>query len=171
MAWIRLAKVTIERTDHRSGRWQSRRLPPEHSRHVDGRDHTRGGALRVPLDAGELAGKHDRGFIAQREMRRQAGRRVEIGVAMDLPVAKKLGVGQSRDHSENALLFRDAQPSLKADEVPHHAGAILLTELHHGPRAASRAGIVEPNGFHGTEAECLAAALRHDLDRYASFEI
>src|SRR5688500_8399409 len=90
---------------------------------------------------------------------------------MDLAVAKELRVGEPRDHSKNALLLGNPQSGLKADKVPHRAGAILLAELYHGPWATAGAGIVEANGFHGTESERLAATLGHDLDRHASLEI
>src|SRR5690242_1946561 len=90
---------------------------------------------------------------------------------MDGAVTEKLGVGEPWNHPEDALLFRDAKPRLKADEVPHATRAILLTKLHDGIRIAPGARITEPDRLERTEAERVAPSARHLLDRHAPLEV
>src|SRR6266516_8097909 len=101
----------------------------------------------------------------------QCGWRIEIGIAVDRAVAKKLCVGETRNHSENALLFRDTQPGLKADKIPHSTGAILLAKLHDGVRLSTGAGIAQSYRLQWTEAQRIASALGHHLDWHAALEV
>ena len=60
---------------------------------------------------------------------------------------------------------------LEAHDVPQCAQRIILPQLHHRPRPATRARIIEPHRFHRAEAQRIQSALGHHLDRHAAVEI
>src|SRR5205823_4051968 len=107
-------------------------LTSEQPRQVDPREDARGGRLGVSLHARELSGEEKSRVIWGREMRREGARRVDVRVAVDAAEPQELGALESRDHPEHALLLRDRETGLKADQVPHLPRAVFLPELHDG---------------------------------------
>ena len=97
----------------------------EDARHVDAREQPRRRALRVPLDAGELAGKEEAVVVPCGEGRAERRRAVQVRVPVNAPVAQELRLRQAGDRREDALLLRNPEPGLEADEVPHLACPIL----------------------------------------------
>ena len=91
---------------------------------------------------------------------------------MQAAEARELGVLQARDHAEDARLLAVLQLGLEADHVPQRAERVVLAQLHHGvgpPAAVVRIG--EADRLHRAEAQRLAAALGHHLDRQAAVEV
>ena len=72
---------------------------------------------------------------------------------------------------EHALLLGNPEPRLEADQVPHLARPVLPPELHHRVRLAAGARIGQADRLHRAEAQRLAAAARHLLDRQAALEV
>jgi hypothetical protein len=171
VARIRLPHVPKERAQHRRRGRDDRVVAAQHAREID-RGHDAGrGALGVALDAGELAGEQRVRLVAEREVRGECGGRVDVRVAVDGAEAEKLRVLKARDHPKDALLLRVAEPRLEADHVPHLPRAVLHAELDHGVRAAAGPRILEADRLHRAEAERIAAALGHLLNRHAAFEV
>ena len=85
-----------------------------------------GDYLNCPLNREEF----DRFLTALLEADQVAGRpfetlkfiehlgRVQVGVAVDGPIAGKLGLGQAGDEAQNFFLGRPGQPGLEANQVP-----------------------------------------------------
>src|ERR1700681_168402 len=90
---------------------------------------------------------------------------------MDRPVTEKLGLGQTWNHSENALLLGNPESRLKAHQIPHTTSSILLTKLHYCVCLASSPGIAKSHRLEGTKTHRVASTLRHHFDRHASLEI
>ena len=90
---------------------------------------------------------------------------------MKSPEARELGILQARDHPENARLLAVLQLGLEANHVPQRAKRVVLPQLHDGMRTPPGARIVEADGLHRSEAERVVAALGHDFDRQAPFEV
>ena len=131
-----------------------------------------GGALDVAFDAGDLAGEAQARLGLQPQRGVEQLRAVEECVAVQAAEARELGVLQARDHAEDAHLLAVLQLGLEADHVPQRAERVVLAQLHDGvrPRAA-RVRVGEPDRLHRAEAQRVAAALGHDLDRQAAVEV
>src|SRR5580658_8316523 len=84
--------------------------------------------------------------------------RVDISIAVDLPVAQKFGAFEARDHAKHAGLFGEAHVVLKAHQVVTLGTKIFLTKLHHGVRPAACSWIHQAHRFHWTEAQRFAPA-------------
>jgi hypothetical protein len=89
---ISLAQVTVQRAEHRGGRWQDGLVAAQQPRQVDAGEHPGGGGLRVSLDARQLAGEQRHRIVAQRQVRRQRRRGVDVRVAMDRAEAEEFSV-------------------------------------------------------------------------------
>ncbi len=63
------------------------------------------------------------------------------------------------------------QLRLEADHVPQRAKRVVLAKLDDRVRPAAGPRIIEANGLHRTEAQRVAAAVRHHLDRQAAIEV
>jgi hypothetical protein len=168
---VGLAQVAVEGAQHRRRRRQRRLPAAEHARQVHRREDPRRRALGVPLDPSQLAGDERRRRVAEREVRQERGRRVHVRVAVDAAEAQELRVREPRDHPEDALLLGVAEPGLEADHVPHPPGAVLHAQLHHRPRPPPGARVDEPHRLERPEAERVAPAPRHLLDRHAPLEV
>ena len=88
-----------------------------------------------------------------------------------LPKRRNSALLEPGDHPEHPLLLRDPEPGLEADQVPHLPGAVLPAELHHRVRLAAGARIGQAHRLHRAEAQRLAPAARHLLDRQAALEV
>ena len=73
--------------------------------------------------------------------------------------------------AEDAHLLAMLQLGLEADHVPQGAERIVLAQLDHGIGPAPGPRIVEADALHRAVAQGLDAALGHDFDRHAAFEI
>ena len=51
---------------------------------------------------------------------------------MNRAVAQEFGVDQSWNHSQDSLLFRNSEPGLEANDVPHVAVPVFPTKLDDG---------------------------------------
>ena len=90
---------------------------------------------------------------------------------MDRSVSKELRIRETGNHPQHALLLGNSQPRLESDDVPHVAVPVFATKLNDRPWSSARARIRQPNRLQRTEAQCVSAAFRRDLDRHASFEV
>ena len=82
----------------------------------------------------------------------------------------ELGVLQPGNHRQHACLLTPLQLRLKADQAEMVAGNVVLPQLHGGIRRPPGPRIDEADGFHRPEAQRVAAAMRHHLDRQTAFE-
>ena len=90
---------------------------------------------------------------------------------MDLPEAEELGVLQAGNEAQDAGLFAELHVVLKTDQIEALGAQILLAKLHDGPGTASGAWVLEAHGFHGAEAQGVAAAAGDFLDGEAGLEV
>ncbi len=98
-------------------------------------------------------------------------RSVDVGIAVDLPVAQKLGVLETRNQTHDPLLFGEAQVVLEADQVVAVRAQILLPQLHGRIRPPAGARIGQAHRLHRTETQRVAPAPRDLLDGEAGFEV
>ncbi len=89
---------------------------------------------------------------------------------MHHPEADELGVLESRDQRQDACLLAPFQLRLETHQAEVIAGDVVLTQLHHGVRRAPGSRIDESDRLHRSEAERVATAMRHHLDRQTTFE-
>ena len=90
---------------------------------------------------------------------------------MNASVTQELTLLQSGNHPEDPLLFRDPQPSLESDQVPHLPCPVFAAQLHHRVRLPAISGIGQADRLHRAEAQCLRTAPSHLLDGEAALEI
>src|SRR4029079_1016366 len=79
--------------------------------------------------------------------------------------------GQTRNHSQNALLLRYSQSRLESDDVPHVAVLVFAAQLHHGPRTLPCSRVGQPDGLEWSESQSVSAALGSDFNRHAALEV
>ena len=110
--------------------------------------------LEIALDARDLPGEpHPRARLHPVVLV-EMGRRVDEGVAVDLPEADEAGVLQARDHPQHALLLAPLHARLEADQVELALGQVLLPELHHRPGAPAVGGRAGPPASSARSAGC-----------------
>src|SRR4029078_2636320 len=100
-------------------------------------------------------------------MGRQCAWRGEIRVAVDRAVAKKLCIGESRNHLPDSLLFQDSQSRLESDDVPQVAVAIFAAQLDNRPRSSACSRICQADRLERSKAKRIRSAFRCDFDRPA----
>jgi len=126
----------------------------------------------VSLAAGDLAGEAQPRHGGEPQGRIEQPGRLQEGVAMDAAEACELGLLQSRNHPEHTHLLGVLHLGLEAHDVEQRAEPVVLAELNDGMRLPLRmARIGEPDRLHRPEAQGVAAARRHHLDRQAAVEI
>ena len=86
------------------------------------------------------------------------------------PIAHKLGIVQRGYHRKNALLLREPEVRLEADEVIDAALAVVAPQLHHGKGLVPRPRVLEPARLERPVAQSVASAARHDLNRHAALK-
>ncbi len=90
---------------------------------------------------------------------REQRRRVDVGVAVDLAEAQKLGAFEARNQAQNARLFGEFQVILKAHQVETVGAQVFLAQAARrrrgGGRCADRSG---PPASWGRSAECRGRA-------------
>ena len=160
-----------QRTQGGLARQRPRRAAGRQRGGVKPRHQPRGNGFHVSFHARDLPGEQHLGARAQLQRGRQQRGRVDVGVAMDLAEAQELGVLKPRNHAENARLLGELQVVLEAHQVEAPVAQAFLAELRHGvgPLAGARVG--QAHGFHGAEAQRIAAAARQFFDGQAGFEI
>ena len=147
------------------------RLLPAHQRHrVQTGDESGGGRLHVALDAGHLAGDEQAGAAAGLPRRREHGRRVDVGVAVDRSEPHELGPLQTRNQPQHAPLFGPLELRLKADQAEVVGREVVLAELRDGVRLPSGGRIGEADRLHGAEPQGVDPAVGRHLDRQAALE-
>ena len=130
-----------------------------------------GDGLRVTLDAGKLAGKHEPWRFLEAECFVQQQRGLDVGVAMDLAVAQEARIFKAGNHAQHARLLAEFQMVLEADQVVAVGANVLLAQLHYCPGAQAGAGIAQANRLHGAKAQRVAAAAGEDFNGEAALEI
>ena len=81
--------------------------------------------------------------------------RVDVGVAVDLPVAQEPRVLQAGNQAQHAGLIAELQVILKADQVVGIGAQIFLPQLHHSVGNAARcADLSTPPASWGRSAAC-----------------
>ena len=90
---------------------------------------------------------------------------------MHLPEAQELGVLESRDHPQHALLLAEAHVILESHQVEAARARVFAAKLHHGIGPAAGARIGQSHRLHRPEAQGVATAPRDLFDRQAGFEI
>src|ERR1700690_3803627 len=89
---------------------------------------------------------------------REQRRLIDVGVAMDLPIAQETGAFEARNQPQDTRLLPEFQMVLESDQVVGICPQILLPQLHRCIWYASGSRIFQSDRFHGTEAQSVAAA-------------
>ena len=138
---------------------------------VEAGEQARGDGFGIALDPRDLPGKEDPGMVAQRERLGKHPGRVDVGVAVNLAVAKEFGLLQPGNQAQNPCLLAEFQVVLEADQVVGVGAKVLAAQLHHRLGHLAGARIAQAYGLHGAEAQRIPAAPRQFLDRQAAFEV
>src|SRR6266487_2530335 len=135
-------------------------------------DEPDGGGFHVTLAAGDLAGKAQTWLGSKPQSAIEQLWRVEERVAMKAAEAGELGPLETWNGPKDPRLLAVFELGLEAHHVEERAEAIVLAQLDDGVRLyARRMRIGEAERLHRPVAQCVAAALRHHLDRQAAVEI
>src|SRR5581483_6826909 len=98
-------------------------------------------------------------------------RRMDVGIAVDLPVAQKARVLQPRDHAENPRLLGKAEMVLETDNIVGVGAQVFLPQLHYCIRTLPSARVDQPHRLHRPEAQRIPPPPGDLLNRQAAFEI
>ena len=129
-------------------------------------------ALDVALDAGDLAGEAQPRVGAQPHAAVEQPRRVQEGVAVDAAEPGEGGVLEAGDRPEHLGLRAVLHLGLEADEVVERAERVVAAELDDGVGLhVGRVRVGQADRLQRAEAQGLAAALGHHLDRQAALEV
>ena len=85
-------------------------------------------------------------------------------------VADEFRVVQRGDHGKHALLLREFQVGLEADDIIDGACGIIPAQLHDGIRLMPRLRVLEAHGLQRAVAQGIDAAPGHDLDGHTALE-
>ena len=85
-------------------------------------------------------------------------------------VTDKFRIVQRGDHRKDALLLREFQVRLEADDVIDAALRVVAPELHHGIRLLPGLRVLQADGLQRPVAQRVKAAPRHDFNRHAALE-
>ena len=88
-----------------------------------------------------------------------------------MSVAEKAGVLEAGNEAQHAGLLAEFQVVLEADQVVGVGAQVFLPQLDDGVGHLSGARIVQADGFHGAEAQRVAAAAGDFFDGQAAFEV
>src|SRR5690349_1530854 len=122
--------VAEQGSERRGGRRWRQFLPARIGGCIETGDQADRSRLHITFAARHLAGKAQARLGAQSELTIQQLWRVKEGVAMQPAEPRELGVLQSRNGAEYALLRAMLQLGLEADDVVERAELVVLTELH-----------------------------------------
>ena len=89
---------------------------------------------------------------------------------MDHAEPDELRLLEPGNQAEHARLVAPLDLGLEPDEAEVIAGEIVLPQLHGRVRRPAGARIDEADRLHRSEAQRVAAAVRHDLDGQAALE-
>ena len=134
----------------------------------------RSNGLAIALGARKLPGNehgHAR-FVGRLQAKRaiEQCRRIQKRVAVHHAEAREFGRLKAGNHAEHALLLREGEVGLKADEVVARPMRVLGAQLQRGPRAAAGARVGKPNRLERAEARRICALARYLLDGLAGLE-
>src|ERR1700677_996643 len=101
----------------------------------------------------------------------EQGRRVDIGVAVNLSVAEKARSFEARDQTQHVRLLAKFQVILKSDKIVRIGPQIFLPQLHRRVWNSVGTRIFESHWLHRAEAQGIASAARDLFDRQAAFEV
>ena len=96
---------------------------------------------------------------------------IDVGVAMNLPVAEEAGVFQAGNQTQHSGLLTEFQVILKSDQVVRVGSQVLLTQLHDRVGLSAGAGILKTHRLHGAEAQRVAAATGNLFDGQTALEV
>ena len=159
-----------ERAQHGGRRQGHRRSAAQHTGGVDPRQQAGGDIAGVALHAGDLPGKEQVLPAAGLQGRAQVGGRENEGVAVHLSIAGELRLLQPGDHPQNAPLLRESQVGLETHQVVERARQVILAQLHHRVRAASRAGVAQPHGAQRAVSQRVPSPAGENLHRQAALK-
>ena len=101
----------------------------------------------------------------------QQKRRLNISIAMNLPVAKEARVLQAGNQPQYARLLAKFQMVLKTHQVITVSAQIFFAQLHHGPGRPAGARVAQTHRLHRTESQSVAASTGQHFDGQAALEI
>ena len=136
----------------------------------------RANGLAIALRAGELPRHMDGNapprlyFRTEPQVGVEKRGRVDEGVAVHDPIARKLGAFESRNHAEHASLLGKREVRLETDEVIAFPMGVLGAKLERSPGPAARAWVGEPHGLQGSETGGVDSRAGDLLDRLARLE-
>ena len=173
---LRVGRVAHKRAERRILGERERLLARKLGRDGERRMEPRANGLAIALRAGELPRHMDGNtpprlyFRTEPQVGVEKRGRVDEGVAVHDPIARKLGAFESRNHAEHASLLGKREVGLKPDKVVAFAMGVLGTQLERRPRPAARARVGEPHGLQGAEPGSVDSRTGDLLDRLARLE-
>ena len=173
---LRVGRVAHKRAECRILGERERLLARKLGRDGERRMEPRADGLAIAFRAGELPRHMDGNapprpdFRTEPQVGIEKRGRVDEGVAVHDPIARKLGAFESRNHAEHASLLGKREVGLKPDKVVAFATGVLGTQLERRPRPAARARVGEPHGLQGAEPGSVDSRTGDLFNRLARLE-
>ena len=90
---------------------------------------------------------------------------------MNLPVAQKFRIFESRNQPKNSRLLSKLQVILKSDKIVRVRAKIFAAKLNHRVRNFAAAWVSKPHRFHGAEAQRVASTTGELFDGKTTFKV
>ena len=118
----------------------------------------------ISLRSNKLPGEEQIVSLVPLEGWSEQHRAVDEGVSMHLTQTHELGMLETWNHPEHALLIAPPDVGLKSHDVVECAGQVVLPQLDDGKGPAPRARVYQSHRAHGPEGQCVGASGSQHLD-------
>src|SRR5215471_13708354 len=95
-----------------------------------------GDRLDIAFDARNLPSEENLRQGSKLQSGAQHRRTIDVGIAVNLPVAQELGPFETGNHPQNSRLLPETHVILKTDQVVTGGSKIFLSKLHDGVGSA-----------------------------------
>src|ERR1700733_13333983 len=134
-------------------------------------EHSGSNGFGVAFHAGKLPGNQNARVVSKSQGLGKHPGSVDVGIPMDLPVAKELCPLQARYQPKDPSLLAEFKVVLQADQVVGISAEVLAAQLHHRPGYFAGAWIAQADRLHGAKAERVPAAPGYFFNRQAALEV
>src|SRR5580700_6226420 len=123
---LRPRDVVDQRTKRSGTRWRRRRAASSERNRIHTRDETGCNRFDIAFDPTDLPSEENIGMSFHLQSRIQQRRRVDVGVAVNLPIAQEPRAFQPRDETQHPRLLAEFQMILESDKVVRICAQIFL---------------------------------------------
>src|ERR1700680_5139642 len=115
--WVRVGDVVRQRSKRAGSRRRNRGLARSQRRRVNSRHESGSNRFHISFNSANLSRKKYFRMLFHLQCFQEQRRRVDVSVAMDLPIAQEARVFESRNQPQNARLLAKFQMILESAQV------------------------------------------------------